>query len=692
MNDVVSHPKYRPDIDGLRAIAVLSVVLFHAFPSSLKGGFAGVDVFFVISGFLISTILFQNIDRGTFSIADFYSRRIRRIFPALSLVLLSVLVFGWFCLFPDEFRQLGKHTAASAGFVQNFILWRESGYFDNASDMKPLLHIWSLGIEEQFYFVWPLLLSLAGKFRKERHRQLLYLSIMCLVFIGSFLLNVNSVKANPVKTFYLPHYRFWELATGGILAWVVLYKPNIGINFKVTKLISEPPARLRANTVEALALAGLVILFTVFIKFDKTTTFPGFSALLPVLATSLIIFAGPESFLNKRILSNKVLVWFGLISYPLYLWHWPILSFGRVIYGEEPAKIFVISACIVSVMLSWLTVKFVESPFRFVTDGKNEKVIFLLIFVFAVGGSGFGIQTSDGVLGREKLLIHRWKGAEEIIGMSDRWFKGKGDWLFLGNAFDKTVSKMRLSVTPSETDIASAKDIFERLASICSPYGAKVVLFLGPDKPSIYPEYLPDELKPSEQKYIDFYLNALKDVPNLTVYNPTADLIAAKETLGYLYFTTDTHWNNKGAFVAFRGFAKAIGVPYPNVQFQRGRAFSGDLINISGLQNFPLSSDDNWEILWPSQVEVTETAIPDEKQTPFGPTVIVSNKNALSSKRVWIVGDSFINALRPYFNSTFKEVRYLGHWEDHLKSLVQDFLRTNEKPDLIVVQRVERTF
>lgn len=168
MSENTLHPKYRPDIDGLRAIAVLSVVIYHAFPSKLTGGFLGVDIFFVISGFLISTILFQNIDRGSFSIGDFYIRRIRRIFPAHALVLISVLAFGWFCLFPDELQQLGKHTASSAGFIQNFTLWKEAGYFDNASETKPLLHIWSLGIEEQFYFLWPLLLWGASKLSEIR--------------------------------------------------------------------------------------------------------------------------------------------------------------------------------------------------------------------------------------------------------------------------------------------------------------------------------------------------------------------------------------------------------------------------------------------------------------------------------------------------------------------------------------------
>jgi peptidoglycan/LPS O-acetylase OafA/YrhL len=159
----LSHPKYRADIDGLRAIAVLSVVAFHAFPGSLRGGFIGVDVFFVISGFLISTIVFENLDSGTFSFATFYSRRIRRIFPALFLVLLASLAFGWFALLADEYAQLGKHVAAGTGFVSNLVLWGEAGYFDNSADTKPLLHLWSLGIEEQFYILWPLLLWLASR-------------------------------------------------------------------------------------------------------------------------------------------------------------------------------------------------------------------------------------------------------------------------------------------------------------------------------------------------------------------------------------------------------------------------------------------------------------------------------------------------------------------------------------------------
>lgn len=193
----LAHPNYRADIDGLRALAVLSVVAFHAFPGWVSGGFVGVDIFFVISGFLISTIIYTSLELGSFSFVDFYSRRIRRIFPALILVLYSCYVFGWFVLLSDEYMQLGKHIAAGAGFVSNFVLWNESGYFDTAAETKPLLHLWSLGIEEQFYIVWPLILWAAW----QRRFNLLTISI--LVAGISFTLNLLDYRTDGVANFFL---------------------------------------------------------------------------------------------------------------------------------------------------------------------------------------------------------------------------------------------------------------------------------------------------------------------------------------------------------------------------------------------------------------------------------------------------------------------------------------------------------
>lgn len=410
------HPKYRPDIDGLRALAVISVVLYHAFPSLLPGGFAGVDVFFVISGYLISTILFHNIDNDTFSITDFYIRRIRRIFPALAVVLISVLGFGWLCLYPDEIQQLGKHVASSAGFIQNFTLWKESGYFDNSSETKPLLHIWSLGIEEQFYFIWPLLLLASSKFSdffiKNKSNQdaylfckrISYLLSIILIFSVSFLLNLKSIEDDPTKTFYLPQYRFFELALGGLLAWWVLYHSRIR-----NKNIDKRPLLYKISAkfiIEILSFISLSLLIFIFIKFNKETIFPGKNALIPIFATAFIIWAGPHNWLNSKILSNKKLVWIGLISFPLYLWHWPILSFGRIIYGEIPPIEYSLASLIVSITLSWLTVKIIEKPFRFGSSRVNSKIAILCLVIIGLGCVGKWIQKSNG-------YPMRFKGASE---------------------------------------------------------------------------------------------------------------------------------------------------------------------------------------------------------------------------------------------------------------------------------------
>lgn len=367
------HPKYRADIDGLRAIAVWAVILYHAFPTFLPGGFAGVDVFFVISGFLISTILFRDLDNGKFSLGDFYARRIRRIFPALSLVLVTVLGFGYLCLFPRELVQLGKHTASSAAFFQNIQLWKESGYFDSASETKPLLHIWSLGIEEQFYFIWPLLLWAGAKIGPQTRRQTYYLAVCFVLFVASFWLNVTSIHEDPVRVFYLPQYRIWELAFGGILAWLNLYRS------------SPERSGFREATRGLLTAAGFSLFLFVVFAFNKETVFPGKNALLPVAAAGLMLQGGADAFFNRHILSHKLLVWFGLISFPLYLWHWPILAFGRILSRGEltlPARLIAVLA---SIVLAWLTTQFIEKRFRFGTYRAGAKIAFLCSVVLCGG-------------------------------------------------------------------------------------------------------------------------------------------------------------------------------------------------------------------------------------------------------------------------------------------------------------------
>ena len=360
----LSHPKYRPDIDGLRAVAVLAVVAFHAFPRWIPGGFVGVDIFFVISGYLISTILLENLERGTFSFTTFYMRRIRRIFPALAVVLAASFAFGWYSLFADEFTSLGKHMAAGAGFVANLALWYEAGYFDTASELKPLLHLWSLGIEEQFYLVWPLLLWLAWR------RKFNVLGVIVLLLLASFVANVVFISRDVTATFYAPYTRFWELLAGSLLAWRHL-RPTSG----------------ETQHGNALSLAGFVLLVLSFWQITKATPFPGAWAAVPVAGAFCVIAAGQRAWLNRVLLSNRVAVFFGLISFPLYLWHWPLLAFARIIEGGTPARGVRIAAVFAAIVLAALTWRFIERPLRFGGHGK-VKAIALVVTVAALGYVG----------------------------------------------------------------------------------------------------------------------------------------------------------------------------------------------------------------------------------------------------------------------------------------------------------------
>ena len=371
----LSHPEYRPDIDGLRAIAVLTVVGFHAFPGWVKGGFIGVDIFFVISGFLISLIIFSNLERDSFSLAEFYRRRIKRVFPALLLVMVTCYVFGWFVLFADEYMQLGKHIAAGAGFVSNFALWNESGYFDSAAETKPLLHLWSLAIEEQFYIFWPLLLAFMWK------RKLSFVTVTATVATISFAVNIYAINHDPTAAFFLPVPRFWELMIGGLLAYVALHKPQLNHQHQ------------NIQSVMGVTLLAMALLFL-----NKASAFPGWWALLPTLGTFFIISAGPNAWINKRVLSNKVLVWVGLISYPLYLWHWPLLSFAHILV-THPSRELRIAVVLLAFLLAWLTYSQLERRIRW--SRHNKTVLGLAITLLAVLLMGYITFAKYGFMKRE---------------------------------------------------------------------------------------------------------------------------------------------------------------------------------------------------------------------------------------------------------------------------------------------------
>ena len=379
------------------------MVGFHAFPSLIRSGFIGVDVFFVISGFLISTIIFENLERDSFSFREFYARRIRRIFPALILVLLACYSFGWIALLADEFKQLGKHIAGGAGFVSNLVLRNESGYFDNAAATKPLLHLWSLGIEEQFYVIWPPLLWIAWRLRLNLLTTLIALAAF------SFGLNIGKVSNDAVAAFYTPQTRFWELMVGSLLAYMHL-EPAVFAKLKeqssrVFALVAPKPTTAGTdvgvrNCLSALGIT-LIAVSAAFITGNRQ--FPGWWALMPTLGAGLVISGGPDAWLNREVLSCRALVWLGLISYPLYLWHWPLLSFERIIQGGTPSLVLRIATVAISVALAWLTYTLFEKPIRF---GGRFTTVALCIAMLLAGGIGYSSFFYDGLPFRTAVKIN----------------------------------------------------------------------------------------------------------------------------------------------------------------------------------------------------------------------------------------------------------------------------------------------
>ncbi len=380
------YPSYRPDIDGLRALAIILVVMFHAFPSVVTGGFIGVDIFFTISGFLISSIIFKGLRRDTFSFRGFYANRIRRIFPALVLLLGFSLVFGWFFLLPGEYAQLGKHIVGGAGYVENFVLRSEAGYFDTKSFLKPLMHLWSLGIEEQFYLTYPFLLWAAWRLRCNT------LVVLTPLVLLSFGLNVWESHRNAASDFFLPQTRFWELWIGGVLAYVDIFRPE-DRNRIMRRFTWMPNAASVVGTI----LIGFAVALV------QEHSFPGWWAVLPVVGSSLIIVAGSAAWINRRVFANAIAVFFGLISYPLYLWHWTILSFARTIRGEELPVGARIAAVTLSIIFAWATFRFVESPIRFGRKSWVTTASLVLTSVIVLC-AGFATHRHEGFAGRFKTL------------------------------------------------------------------------------------------------------------------------------------------------------------------------------------------------------------------------------------------------------------------------------------------------
>lgn len=371
---IVNHSlKYNPSIDGLRGVAVLLVLLFHIWPEIFSFGYVGVDIFFVLSGYLITQIIYSNLEHNKFSIIKFYRNRIRRIFPALIIVLLSSIILGYIFLYPMELKSLGQHIKSSAFFYENFRLASEVGYWDEAAQLKPLLHFWSLAIEEQFYIFWPLILFLLFKFGLNSVKAFF---VVCLLF---FLLPLIF----EIDKFYNIISRAWELAFGGFtFVFANKYKFILGVVGKYRIIF--------------------YILFVLAIAFSyENSSFSTFKTFCIIFSSCLLVLALSYSSARYEIFSNKFLVFVGLISYPLYLWHYMIISYGHIL-GVDIAK-FGIYIILISVFLSYIVYRFVEIYARARNDYKFSFVA-LLVVIF-IGFLGVYIDKKDGLANRNHLKV-----------------------------------------------------------------------------------------------------------------------------------------------------------------------------------------------------------------------------------------------------------------------------------------------
>lgn len=381
---------YRPDIDGLRAVAVASVVVFHAFPGALAGGFAGVDIFFAISGYLISQHIIETLDQGRFSLVDFYVRRIKRIYPALIVVLIATLAAGFVLMTSGELERLAREALASVAFAANLYFYLTRDYFSQDASASVLLHLWSLGVEEQYYIVWPVALFLLWRFASRRVASVAIVAAIVLSLASSVYLS----SSHAIAAFYLPITRIWELLLGSALAWAEFHARKRGASREGSGMLA-----LR----DLVSLAGLALIVASFALLEPGSVFPGWRAALPAGGATFVIAAGPRAWLNHRVLSLKPFVYIGLVSYPLYLWHWPVLVFVRLLSGGAPSVTMLLAAVVVAFALSSITFRFIEAPARFSRPARlyPARVASVLVaMMMGIGLSSYAISRDNGLPGR----------------------------------------------------------------------------------------------------------------------------------------------------------------------------------------------------------------------------------------------------------------------------------------------------
>jgi len=400
--------KYRPEIDGLRALAIVPVILFHSGFNLISGGYAGVDIFFVISGYLITQILLNDIHCGKFSIINFYERRARRILPALFFVLISTIPFAWLLLPAGELVAYSKSITAVSLFVSNFFFWLDGGYFEVSSDLKPLLHTWSLAVEEQFYIFFPIFLIFLWRLGKKFILPVIFITAI----IGLVLAQIFT-QTNPTASFFLLPSRAWELAMGALAAIALFNKSASGENTF---------SSLGPKFNELLSAIGLVFIIVSLFLLNNQTPHPGLYTLLPTVGAALVILFANGQTLTGAMLSKPLFVGIGLISFSAYLWHQPVLVFSRFLHvSANPAC--TISLIILIFSLSILTWKFVEQPFRR-KDYINRKYIFSLCFVFTIFLASFGLLTSKVDFDQESKVARELSEGKAVYvtDMNERKF------------------------------------------------------------------------------------------------------------------------------------------------------------------------------------------------------------------------------------------------------------------------------
>lgn len=541
--------KYRKDIDGLRAIAILSVVIFHLNNDLLSGGFVGVDIFFVISGFLITKIIIREINNNNFSFTSFYIRRIRRIFPLLFVVLFSCIIFSYLILTAEDMLWFGKTLRYSAFQVSNFLFQKNVGYFDPSFDGMLLLHTWSLAVEEQFYLIWPIVLFLILKFRKNQNivfYSLILLSIISLIF-SQYLLNNN-----PKLSFFSLPSRFWELGIGGILAFHKIKQPSKNIN-------------------EAFGVSGIILIIISFFMIDKDH-FPGVYALMPCLGAALIIFSGHRcQTITTKFLSKKIFIFFGLISYSLYLWHFPIIIFYKEFIAVKDLSI--ISSLIIftiSVIISCLSYRYIEVPFRrkpfqqekififsfnnIITRSKNNKsklfslklyspIIASIVCVGLLIMISFDIKDKNGwekridikeskFLKDKKVFTKTWHNASCFMDRQD-FNKGK--------RFSSDISKCILGKNKDNLKVlligdSNAGHYSAGLVDFVNKHGFAVAMLASPSCPAINDPYVINRPSLMNER-CNHLINTAKKV--LTKYENIKYVVLGGDWSGYISMLAD---------------------------------------------------------------------------------------------------------------------------------------------------------